>query len=253
MEIKLGEKAGKKTQFFVNGELIGPLYPKEIKDYALEDEGEIEERVLCGIIEETLLPRAKRYVMNLLVKSDKTETELKRKLKQAGYGEAVSEGAIEYVRGFHYIDELRTAESYIRTKMDFSSEKEIRYKLSEKGIDTETIDMAYDQIIESLMPDSDTDTASDADMEILENTELKAAENFVRKKLGSRLSPGRSMYSDTDTDMDTEADADRDADRDEDAEGILTYEEKQKLMAAAFRKGFRQDSIRSALARLLSS
>ena len=35
MEIKLGEKAGKKTPFFVNGELIGPLYPKEIKDYAL--------------------------------------------------------------------------------------------------------------------------------------------------------------------------------------------------------------------------
>ena len=210
MEIKLGEKAGKKIPFYVDGELIGSLYPKEINTYSLEDECEISESEYERIVEETLLPRAKRYVMNLLVKSDKTEAELKRKLRQAGYGDIISEGAIEYVRSFHYIDELRTAESFIRTKMDCSSEKEIRYKLSEKGISEETIDMAYDQFAE------------------VENTELKAAENFIRKKLGTRL----SMVTDDEN------------------EDILPYEEKQKLMAAAFRKGFRQDSIRTALKNL---
>ena len=83
-------------------------------------------------------------------------------------------------------------------------------KLSEKGISEETIDMAYDQFAE------------------VENTELKAAENFIRKKLGTRL----SMVTDDEN------------------EDILPYEEKQKLMAAAFRKGFRQDSIRTALKNL---
>ena len=37
---------------------------------------------------------------------------------------------------------------------------------------------------------------------------------------------------------------------DDENEDILPYEEKQKLMAAAFRKGFRQDSIRTALKNL---
>ncbi|MBO4524954.1 MAG: RecX family transcriptional regulator, partial [Ruminococcus sp.] len=100
------------------------------------------------------------------------------------------------------------AESYIRTKMDYSSEKEIRYKLEEKGINSETIDMAYDNITE----DGEA-----------EDPELKAALNFVRKKLGSK---------------DTEE---------------LTYEERQKLMAAAFRKGFRQDSIKNALKLLIDT
>ena len=43
MEIKLGEKAGKKIPLYVDGELTGSLYPKEINTYSLEDECEISE------------------------------------------------------------------------------------------------------------------------------------------------------------------------------------------------------------------
>ena len=226
MIIKLGERQGKKIPFCVNGELIGPLYPGEVNNYSLEDEGEISESDYERILNETILLRAKRYTMNLLIKSDKTETELKRKLKQAGYGNEVSNAAIEYVRSYHYIDELRTAESYIRSKMDYSSEKEIRFRLSEKGVSDDTIDLAYDQIIEELnaLENADESTGDDNDglRAYSENTELKAAVNFVRKKLGSKF------------------------DTSENAE--LSYEEKQKLMAAAFRKGFRQESIRRTFA-----
>ena len=200
----------KKTAVYADGELIGSLYPKEISNYGLEDGADTSEDTVADIMNEILIPRAKRYVMNLLVKADKTETELDRKLKSAGYGDEVSQKAIEYVRSFHYIDELRTAESYIRTKIDHSSEKEIRYKLEEKGISSETIDMAYEQIFED---------------EDIDNTELKAAENFLKKKLGSSLDP----------------------------EEELPYEEKQKLFASAFRKGFRQDSIKKAYNNLIKT
>ncbi len=208
MEVKLGEKNAKKIPVYIDGELLGALFPKEIDAYSLISEDEIGEEKYSEILEETLLPRAKRYVMNLLIKSDKTEAELKRKLRSALYGEEVSERAIEYVRGYHYIDELRTATAYIRTKMDSASEKEIRYKLEEKGIDDETIDMAYDRILE--------------EMGDIENSELNAAIGFIKKRLGSRAG-------------DTEE---------------MPYEEKQKLMAAAYRKGFRAESIRMALSRL---
>ena len=224
MNIKLGERQGKKIPFYMDGELIGSLYPKEVNTYSLEDEGEISESEYERILDETLLPRAKRYTMNLLIKSDKTETELKRKLKQAGYGEAVSDAAIEYVRSYHYIDELRTAESYIRSKMDYSSEKEIRFKLLEKGVSDDTIDLAYDQIIEELnaleASDEDSENGNGDFRADCENTELKAAVNFVRKKLGSKFDTSESVE--------------------------LSYEERQKIMAAAFRKGFRQESIRKA-------
>ena len=200
----------KKTAVYADGELIGALYPKEINSYGLEDGADTEVDTVVKIMNEILIPRAKRYVMNLLVKADKTETELNRKLKAAGYGDEVSKKTVEYVRSFHYIDELRTAESFIRTKIDYSSEKEIRYKLEEKGITSETIDMAYEQIFED---------------EDVENTELKAAENFLKKKLGSSIS----------------------------LEEELPYEERQKLFASAFRKGFRQDSIKKAYNNLMDN
>ena len=204
MEITFGNSVTKKTPVYAAGELLGALYPKELTSYGLEDGGDVSSDTVEKILKETLIPRAKRYAMNLLVKSDKTETELLRKLKSAGYGEEAGNAALEYVRSFHYIDELRTAESYIRTKMDYYSEKEIRYKLEEKGINSENIDMAYDNILE--------------DGEV-EDPEVKAALNFVQKKLGNRMV----------------------------LEDELPYEEKQKLMAAAFRKGFRQENIKNAL------
>lgn len=216
MQVRLGERYGKKTPVYIEGELLGNVYPNEIDIYHLEDDGEIDEQDYTRLKEETLIPRAKRYVMNLLVKSDKTETELRRKLDQAGYGDEISEAAIDYVKGFHYIDELRTAAAFIRTKIDSSSEKEIRFKLSEKGINDDTADLAFQQISEELEAAKNPDEDS---FEISDNPELKAAQNFVRKKLGSKLSS-----------MDE-----------------LSYEERQKLMAAAYRKGFRHESIREAL------
>ena len=209
MTVTFGDKKGKKTPVYVDGAYIGALYPGELRQYDLEDEGEISEAALERVQKECLLLRAKRYVMNLLLKADKTEEELKRKLRENGYSEETSKGAIEYVRSFHYIDELRTAENYIRTKMYSSSEKEIRYKLSEKGINDETIDMAYDRISEENEDDENG------------NTELKAAESFLRKKL--KTAPGEE----------------------------LPYEEKQKLMSSAYRKGFRSETIREALENLL--
>ena len=215
MTVTFGEKHGKKTYVYVDKEFKGALYPKELLEYGLEDDGEITPEILDRMMQDSLLLRAKRYVMNLLMKSDRTETELKRKLKENGYCEETAEEAIEYVKSFHYIDELRSAECFIRGKMESSSEKEIRYKLSEKGIDDETIDMAYDQIISGMDPDENP--------EYLSNTELKAAESFLKKKLGPKVHEE------------------------------ITYDEKQKIMASAFRKGFRQDSIRTAMRNILEN
>ena len=256
MNIKLGEKTGKKIPFYVDGELIGSLYTKEVNTYSLEDEGEISESEYERILDETLLPRAKRYTMNLLIKSDKTETEIKRKLKQAGYGEAVSDAAIEYVRSYHYIDELRTAESFIRSKMDYSSEKEIRYKLSEKGVNDETIDLAYDQIIEELnsleTSDEDAGEGNTGYMADGGNIELKAAVNFVRKKLGSRLDAGLDCNSGIQRGFGVSNDTEKENSIEASGSFKLSYEEKQKLMAAAFRKGFRNESIRQALKNIIN-
>jgi len=203
MTVRIEEKRGKKSVVYIDGMLLGSLYPKEIYTYGLKNEGETDEKTVERVKSEVLVPRAKRYVLNLLIKGDKTETELKRKLKEKDYSDETAALAVDYAASFHYIDELRTAESFIRARMYSNSERELRYKLSEKGIGDETVDMAYEQI---------------AEVDGEDNPELKAAVSFLKK----RIKPGAEA-------------------------GDISYEEKQKLMAAAFRKGFKQENIKEAL------
>lgn len=209
IRVNIGEKSGNKTKVFANGTFIGALYPAEIRRYLLEDGCEISEEVYDEIMTDVLLHRAKVRLMNILIKSDRTEAELRKKLKDNLYCDETADRAIEYVRSFHYIDDLRTAESYIRSKIGSMSEREIRYNLENKGISREMADMAYENVLESGEN---------------EDSEACAAENFLRKKLGNRLLSGDEIPED----------------------------ELHRIYAAAYRKGFRQESIRCALKRLIN-
>lgn len=204
MIVSFGSKNTKKTDILVDGSFVGALYPGEIRRLGLEDEGEITEELYHEMMQDVLLHRAKLRVMNILIRADKSEAELRKKLSENGYCNETVDKAIEYVRGFHYIDDLRTAESYIRSRMYTHSEREIRYNLEQKGIASEHIDMAYDQALEA---------------EEVSEPEYIAAKSFLTKKLGSRLN----------------------------REEELSYEELQKIYAAAYRKGFRQEIIKKTI------
>ena len=70
---------------------------------------EIQEQEFSEIMNEILPLRAKRYAMNLLVKMDRTERELREKLKKNGYPAEVSRKAVDYVKSYGYIDDARYA------------------------------------------------------------------------------------------------------------------------------------------------
>ncbi len=58
--------------------------------------------------EEELL-RAKKKAMSLLNYNDRTEWELMDRLANAGFSDEAVNGAMEYVKSFHYIDDERYA------------------------------------------------------------------------------------------------------------------------------------------------
>lgn len=85
----------------------------------------------CG---EAELKKAKLKAMSILKYRDRTEKELRMKLKQAGFLESVIDAAVEYVISFHYIDDERYTASYIRYKKDLKSIRQMQMELVEKGI-----------------------------------------------------------------------------------------------------------------------
>ena len=63
-------------------------------------------------MKEVLGKRVKKRALALLEKMDRTEQGLYRKLAESEYPEELILDAIEYVKKYHYIDDMRFSKSY---------------------------------------------------------------------------------------------------------------------------------------------
>lgn len=89
--------------------------------------------------------RAKKRALHLLERMDRTEHQLREKLRASDYPEEVVEEAIEYVKSFHYIDDERYAENFTRYKKENMSRQQIKQKLMLKGVSKDIIANAIDE------------------------------------------------------------------------------------------------------------
>ena len=76
---------------------------------------------------------------------DRTEQQLREKLKSSDYPEEVIEEAIEYVKSFHYLDDERYAENFTRYKKENMSRQQIKQKLMLKGVSKDIIQNAIEE------------------------------------------------------------------------------------------------------------
>ena len=163
--------------------------------------------------EEELYRHAVNRALYILEHTDKSEADLRRKLKEAAYPEDIAERALEYVRNYHYIDDARFALNYVRMHAAVLSRRELSNKLLQKGISREDIDSAFEAYEEEqaeLAARSVSSDDADSDMAVL-STEEQAAVRALRKKLNGRT--------------------------------VLDDASKQKAVAYMYRKGFARDAI----------
>lgn len=93
---------------------------------------------------EEVLKQAKLKALSLLTDMDRTEAQLRQKLKQKAYEEDVVEQAIEYVKSFGYIDDAKYAQRFVENRKKTKSKQEMSAMLSQKGVKRELITEALD-------------------------------------------------------------------------------------------------------------
>ncbi|SDW32690.1 regulatory protein [Lachnospiraceae bacterium KHCPX20] len=121
------------------------LYSGEIRRMSFLREGnDLSREERDTIFQEILLPRAKKRCLHLLEKQDYTSRSLIRKLTQGGYPEELAEAAVAYAASFHYVDDLRYAQNFVRFHQDKKSVKRLRMDLMAKGVSSDLIDMAIE-------------------------------------------------------------------------------------------------------------
>ncbi len=137
--------------------------------------------------------------LSYLLDSDKTEGQVRKKLKEKGFEEDEIDASVEYAKSFNYIDDLRYAKHFVEGYKDKRSLKRIRQDLKNRFVS--------DNIIDIVLEDETYD-------------ELDALRNDMKKILSKY-----DIYS-------------------------ITYEDKQKIMAKAYRKGYSSSNIVKVLSEI---
>lgn len=179
------------TKVYIDDEYAFPLYPQDLRQYGIEEGIELTQEQYEELLYETVVRRAKQKCMNLLKKMDRTEAELRRKLRESGYTDTVVGLAVDYVDSYHYIDDARYANHYINYKKTSKSLRQMKMELWKKGVD--------EQMIQEVLEKQNV-------------TDDEALQRAIRKKT--------------------------------DSVELLSFQEKQKLAASLFRKGFAESDIR---------
>lgn len=139
------EAIGKaKSKIYIDGEYSFILYKSEINRYHLKENEEISIETYREIMDEVIIKRAKARSLYLLKDMDKTEYQLRTKLMQNLYKDDVIDIAVDYVKSFHYIDDVRYSENYILNRSKYKSKKQIIQELLIKGVSKNIIDELYE-------------------------------------------------------------------------------------------------------------
>ena len=85
-------------------------------------------------IQQEIIKKAEAKALAILNYMDRTEFQLREKLKEGEFPPFAIEEAVEYVRSFHYIDDERYAENFIRRRKEEKSLFELRMELKKRGV-----------------------------------------------------------------------------------------------------------------------
>ncbi|MCR5650248.1 MAG: RecX family transcriptional regulator [Lachnospiraceae bacterium] len=129
--------------YFDEGSPAFVLYEKEIEKYDIKEGQELAGETYELIKKEVLIKRAVSRTLYLLDASAKTESALKKKLREGFYPEEVIEEAVRYAKEKHYIDDEYYASAYAEKKKTSKSKWMIKKELQQKGIDPATAEEVF--------------------------------------------------------------------------------------------------------------
>ena len=95
------------------------------------------------------LLEAKKKAMSLLKYMDRTEWQLRDKLAAKGFSEEAVEGAVDYVKSFHYLDDYRYAVHFVELHYEQRSRQRMRQDLYQRHVPEEYSDLALESICEN--------------------------------------------------------------------------------------------------------
>lgn len=135
-----------KSRVYIDEQLAFVLYKGELSRYKIKVNGTISEETFREIIDEVLKKRARARCLHLLQSMDRSEYQLRTKLKQGCYPDEVVDGAIQYVKELHYLDDKRYTGYFIDASKSSKSKRQVTQDLMKRGIGKDMIQETYERV-----------------------------------------------------------------------------------------------------------
>lgn len=124
------------------------LYKGELQKFGLKEQALLGEELYHELYDQVVGKRAIKRAMHLLEKMDRTEGQLRQKLKEGEYPDDLIEQAVAYAKSYHYIDDERYARTFVRLNQERKSAARMKTDLLSKGVSAEVIARAIEEEIE---------------------------------------------------------------------------------------------------------
>ncbi len=142
---KLEPMTKTKYKIYLDEQFAFVLYKGELSRYKIQENHDLSQEVVEKIKLEILTKRAKLRAMHLLSRMDRTEEQLRKRLKQDLYPEDIIESAIQYVKSFGYIGDMDYARRFVESRQSTKSKLEIKMSLLQKGVSKEIVESVLEE------------------------------------------------------------------------------------------------------------
>lgn len=129
----------RRNKILLDEDLVLVLYKGECRRYHIEQDGELSDEQYQEIVTTILFKRARERVFYLLKSSDKTEAELRRKLRGGYYPQPVIDHVIAQMKNYHYVNDDNYARNYLENQGKRKSKRQLAFDLQRKGISEDTV------------------------------------------------------------------------------------------------------------------
>lgn len=142
---KIEEISKYRSKIYIDDRFAFILYPQDIRKYKIAVDVDISEDTYNSIINEIVLRRCKNRAINYIESRERTEYEIRNKLKTLYYTEEVIDRVIAFLEEYHYVDDERYARQFVDTYSNRKSKARLRQDLMLKGVDKEIIQYTLEE------------------------------------------------------------------------------------------------------------
>lgn len=135
----------KRRRVYIDYEYAFPLYISELKKYGIKPDTELSEAVYSEIAD-ILSKRVRERILYLIGDTDRTEKNIREKLRNSGYIGEIADRAVESLKEYGYIDDARYARMYAESMRDGKNKsvRAIEAALYAKGVPRDVISEVVD-------------------------------------------------------------------------------------------------------------